>query len=192
LLLVFSQSALAQDRDVDDAQLLTEWMREGVPATKDDDGLGDSALRILGHALFRPPDQTLLYAYSSAAVCNVNDPAVLGHEGSAAILVTGTNDSPYAVAIYRPSVPYVAADASLLWCRVKGWSLATTEPIESFLSDNIYVVGDVEEVRERLNKFSPSDDQEDTKNFLLFGGTPESDDAARELSTLLGEARRRE
>lgn len=192
-LLVLSQSALAQDRDAD-ARLLTEWMREGVPATKNDGGLGVSAQRILDHILFRPPDQTLLYAYSSAVVCNGNDPAVLGHEGLAAVLVTGTDDSPYALAIYRPSVPYVAADASLLWCRVNGWSLATTQPIEGRSSDGIYIVGDVEEVRKRLSKFSPSDDQEDTKNFLLFGGAPMVDDDARieELSTLLANAQRRE
>lgn len=163
--------------DLDDLELLMQWLGQGIlvePSSALD--FRDRLHLVLRYALLQAPRFAPLYVYDRGVACNGDHLAQLrSHTGSAAILVTsirtGDEENANALAIYRPTVLDAVTDAALLWCKILGWHLATTFPLDGIPTDGDPYAARVERVNEALLVYHASEQQQLAKSGIVLGGS---------------------
>ena len=100
----------------------------------------------------------LLHAYKSDVVC---DPAsgdlaaLLGHDGSAALVVAPANPST-AYAFYHGTVDGAISEAQASWCNAvsngQTWQFATSSPVSTIKEATRYLTRDVERIQSKVRE----------------------------------------
>ena len=97
-----------------------------------------------------------LHAYSSTLACDEDNlPLLLGHNGSAAVVVELAEG---AVAFYRPTLDDAVVYARENWCSNENvkWYLATTYPFDGVEARGHYLTRDVERIDRILRDLGDS------------------------------------